>query len=368
MLNNLKKSSSKMKAKSSIAIILGTRPELIKLSPVIRALQHQNRAFFLIHTNQHYSANMDAVFFDELRLPKPKYNLNVQESLHGVMTAKMLIGIEEILMKEKPDWVIVQGDTNTVLAGGLASAKLGIKVAHVEAGLRSYDRTMPEEINRVVVDHLSDALFAPTQKQAEILKNEGIEKDKIHVVGNTIVDAVQQNLEFAKQTELFKRVVNSTYFLLTLHRPANVDNKASLESIILTVEGLAKKHGAKVLFPVHPRTKKMLDQFGIKLSTEVFEEMEPVGYLEMLALQVNALVILTDSGGIQEEACILQVPCITLREHTERPETIDVGASVLAGSDPKKIEAGVKWALRVKRDWSNPFGDGESGEKIVEGM
>jgi UDP-N-acetylglucosamine 2-epimerase (non-hydrolysing) len=355
-----------IKTKSKICIVLGTRPEIIKLSPIIRQLQSKKINFFIIHTNQHYSSNMDEIFFKELNLPQPKYNLNIGSGAHGDTTGRMLQSIETVLLKENPAWVIVQGDTNTVLAGALAASKLQIKIGHVEAGLRSYDRTMPEEINRILTDHMSDLLFCPTQKQANILLKEGIDKNIIIVTGNTIVDAVYQNIKLIKYHPEFNHYQKENYFLLTTHRPSNVDNKTNLKSIINAVSTLSQKHKVKTYFPIHPRTKKQLELFKIKLDPKIFNILEPVGYLEMLALQKNAKLIFTDSGGIQEEACILQVPSITLRDNTERPETIEVGASVLTGPNKQKIISATAKQLKSKRTWPNPFGDGTSSIKILK--
>lgn len=349
-----------------IAFVIGTRPEIIKMSPVIRECEKRKTDYFLIHSNQHYSANMDEIFFKELELKTPKYNLNIKASLHGDMTAQILTGIEKILLSEKPDWVLVQGDTNTVLAGALAVAKLQIKLGHVEAGLRSYDRSMPEEINRVLTDHVSDALFCPTKKQAKILFKEGIESNKVFITGNTIVDAVQQNLNLATKHKKLQHYANEKYFLLTLHRPSNVDDKDNLQEIISSMCLIAKKYGFPVYFPIHPRTKKQLEKFSIEIDQNLIKPMEATGFLEMLILEKYAQLILTDSGGIQEEACILQVPSVTLRDNTERPETLDVGASMLAGNNKQKILDATKKMLNVKKNWSNPFGNGKAGEKIIK--
>lgn len=348
-----------------IAIVVGTRPEIIKLSPVIRELVSLNIDFFIVHTNQHYSQNMDDIFLRELNLPVPKYNLNIRETLHGKMTAKMLEGIESILINESPDWIIVQGDTNTVLAGTLAASKLRIKIAHVEAGLRSYDRTMPEEINRVVADHLSDALFCPTSTQEKILKGEGVSSEKIYLTGNTIVDAVMQNLELAKSTEQSKKYVSQRYFLLTMHRPSNVDDPKSLKANIDNLEKLATELSTQIIFPIHPRTKVALRKFMITPNSERITIIEPVGYLEMLLLMKSAQLILTDSGGIQEEACIMQVPCVTIRENTERPETVEVGANVVVGNSYENLLGGAKKMLDTNRSWNNPLGNGSSAKEIV---
>lgn len=351
-----------------VAIILGTRPEIIKMASVIRACQKSKTDFLIIHTNQHYSENMDKIFFDELELPQPAYNLGIGSGLHGEMTGKMLIAIEEVLIKEQPTHVFVQGDTNTVLAGALVASKMGIKVGHIEAGLRSYDRTMPEELNRIMTDHISDYLFAPTKKQAEILESEAIEKDKIHVVGNTVVDAVFEALDIAKRKSEILRtlgVATDDYLLLTSHRPATVDNKANLVAVLLSVVEIAKQYQKDVIFPAHPRTVKMIDSFGLEVD-KALRIIEPVGYLDMLTLQQNAFLIATDSGGIQEEACILQKKALVLRENTERPEAVDVGGCVLVGnSDPKSIVKLANELLARDVKWYNPFGDGTAAKQII---
>jgi len=351
---------------NNICFILGTRPEIIKLSPVIRVCKQRKIPFFILHTNQHYSAEMDRVFFDELHLPRPKYNLGIHESLHGKMVGHMLEGIEKILLKEKPSIVLVQGDTNTVLAGGLAAAKLQIKVGHVEAGLRSYDRTMPEEINRIVVDHLSDYLFCPTMKQKQILLGEGIDAKKIVVTGNTIVDAVLQNMKQSEKNKTYSFYAKERYILLTMHRPANVDDPKILSDILLSLEELSARAGFPIYFPVHPRTLQAMQKSSHVVHEKYIRLMEPVQYLEMLALEKYAQLILTDSGGVQEEACILRAPCITLRENTERPETVDVGANIVAGIKKRGIFMAAKKMLTVSENWRNPFGNGKAGEKIIK--
>lgn len=350
---------------NKVCFILGTRPEIIKLSPIIRVCKQRRIPFFILHTNQHYSAEMDSIFFDELDLPHPKYNLGIRESLHGKMVGCMLEGIEKILLKEKPSIVLVQGDTNTVLAGGLAAAKLQIKVGHVEAGLRSYDRTMPEEINRVVVDHLSDYLFCPTKKQKQILLGEGIDAKKIVVTGNTIVDAVLQNIGRAQKNKKYAHYTKKHYMLLTMHRPANVDDPRILRQLINAIYKISMKFHTKVLFPAHPRTRIALEKSHITLDKNFIELMHPVQFIEMLVLEKNAKLILTDSGGVQEEACILHVPCVTLRNNTERPETVDVGSNRVAGVTEKGIMRATLAMSKASRSWKNPFGNGKAAEKIV---
>ncbi|NTW29701.1 MAG: UDP-N-acetylglucosamine 2-epimerase (non-hydrolyzing) [Candidatus Moranbacteria bacterium] len=351
-----------------IGIILGTRPEIVKLSSIIRRCESRSADCFVIHTNQHYSENMDAVFFRELELPEPKYNLRIGSGTHGEMTGRMLIEIERILLDEKPDLIIVQGDTNTVMAGALAASKIGIKVAHVEAGLRSYDRSMPEEVNRLITDHVSDFLFCPTEKQVEILLKEGIAKKNIFATGNTVVDAVYECSDIAEQhSEILTRlgIFAGEYILMTLHRPATVDVKKNLSAVLKGVEAVARQHEKAVVFPIHPRTRKMIETFGIRVAKRV-KLIDPVGYLDMLSLQANSFLIVTDSGGIQEEACILRKKCIVARENTERPEAVDVGGCVLAGnSDSDKIEALSEELLSKKIAWKNPFGDGKTGDRIL---
>jgi len=351
-----------------ISIILGTRPEIIKMSPVIRECEKQDLDYFILHTGQHYTYNLDKIFFEDLELPAAKYNLDVGSGTHAEETGKMLIGIEKILKEEKPDIVLVEGDTNTVLAGALAASKLHIKVGHVEAGLRSHDRTMPEEINRVLADHVSDYLFAPTEKAKKNLLREGLEENKISVTGNTIVDAVYQNLEIARRkADALTKLNLSTkeYFLMTAHRQENVDAKNRLKGILDGLVLVYHEFNIPIIYPIHPRTKKRIKEFGLE-NPEGVELIEPLGFLAFLQLEANAKLVLTDSGGVQEETCILNVPCVTLRDNTERPETLEVGSNVLAGANQNKILEGVKFMLSKKRNWKNPFGDGKSGSRIIK--
>jgi UDP-N-acetylglucosamine 2-epimerase (non-hydrolysing) len=351
-----------------ISIILGTRPEIIKMSPVIRECEKQELDYFILHTGQHYSYNLDKIFFDELELPEAKYNLDVGSGTHAEETGRMIIGIEKILKEEKPDVVLVEGDTNTVLAGALAASKLHIKVGHVEAGLRSYDRSMPEEINRVLADHVSDYLFAPTEKAKKNLLKEGIEENKISVIGNTIVDAVYQNLEIAKRKVNILNKLNLNpegYFLVTAHRQENVDIKERLKGILDGLELVYNKFNFPIIYPIHPRTMKRIKKFGLEVP-EGIRSIEPLGFLEFLQLEANAKLVLTDSGGVQEETCILKVPCVTLRDNTERPETLEVGSNVLAGVNQEKISEGAELMLNKDKNWKNPFGDGKAGSVVIK--
>jgi UDP-N-acetylglucosamine 2-epimerase (non-hydrolysing) len=309
---------------------------------------------------------MDRVFFEQLDLPGAKYNLDVGSGSHGQQTGKMLAGIEEVLLKESPDVVLVEGDTNTVLAGALAAVKLGIKVGHIEAGLRSYDRNMPEEINRVLADHCSDFLFAPTQKSKEILLHEGIEEKKVFLVGNTVVDALYQNLEIAKSnSQIFNTlgVESGQYMLSTAHRQENVDVKKKFAGLIRGLQLVQSEFKIPLIYAIHPRAKKQLDQFGIDHTGITL--VEPLDYLAFLQLESKAKLVLTDSGGVQEETCILGVPCVTLRDNTERPETSEVGSNILAGTNPPKILEAAKISCAHKKSWINPFGEGTTGKKIV---
>jgi UDP-N-acetylglucosamine 2-epimerase (non-hydrolysing) len=310
---------------------------------------------------------MDRVFFEQLRLPDARYNLDVGSSVPGTQASKMIDGLEDVLSKESPDIVLVEGDTNSVLAGAYAAQRLGIKVGHVEAGLRSYDRSMPEEMNRVLTDHCSDYLFAPTENSRRILLDEGFPAEKIFVTGNTVVDAIFQNLGLAKKRMDVLQglgLESEDYFLATLHRQENVDDEERLRGILNGLQNVAKELEHEVLCPVHPRTRKNMEKLGI--DSGCVRMVEPLDYLSFLRLESEAKLILTDSGGIQEEACILGVPCVTLRDNTERPETLEVGSNVLAGASPERIVEKAKQMIGKDRNWQNPFGDGNAAVKIMD--
>lgn len=350
----------------TISIIVGTRPEIIKMSPIIHECERLNLDYFTLHTGQHYSYNMDQIFFDQLELPQPKFNLDVGSGSHAEQSSKILIGIEKILMKEKPSVALVEGDTNTVLAGALAATKLHIKVGHIEAGLRSYDRTMPEEINRVLTDHCSDFLFTPTEKSRQILLYEGIPDEKIFVTGNTIVDAVFRNIKLAEKKVNILRdlgLKKHEYFLITVHRQENVDNQKRFSEIIEGLKQVHEKYDISVVFPIHPRSRNKLQEF--QLNYDGINLVEPVDFLSFLQLEKNAKVVLTDSGGVQEETCILGTPCVTIRDNTERPETLDVGSNILSGTNPKKILECVSDMYENNKKWVNPFGSGKAGKQII---
>ncbi len=358
--------------KNKICIVIGTRPEIIKMSPIIRECIRTSTPFFVIHTGQHYSFEMDAIFMKELKLPLPKYNLAVGSGTQGVQTAKMLQGIENILIKENPSIVLVQGDTNSVLSGAIAARKLQIPVGHIEAGLRSFDVTMPEELNRIMTDHISTILFAPTSNCVDLLKKENIfGKKRVFNVGNTVVDAVISNIKIAnKKSKIIKELglIGEKFILVTAHRAENVDNKQKLSNIIKAVSLISKKFKINIIWSMHPRTENNIKKF--KLTKQIgsiigLKIIKPVGYFDSLILQESATVLLTDSGGLQEESCILGTPCITLRENTERPESVKVGANFLAGTDPKKIFDAYSDMVEGKNKWKNPFGKGNTASLIL---
>lgn len=346
-----------------IVSIVGARPQFIKCAPVSRTLRKEHQEI-LVHTGQHYDPEMSDVFFKELNIPEPDYNLGIGSGNHGEQTGKMLIEIERVLLKEKPDLVLVYGDTNSTLAGSLAASKLNIKVAHVEAGLRSFDRTMPEEINRVLTDHTSDILFCPTETAVRNLKNEGI-TEGVYNVGDVMLDAVEYNKKLAEEkSEILEKLdlKPKEFMLATVHRASNTDSRENLSSIVkafCSVEGI-------IVFPVHPRTKKYLMEYALweKLcDSESVKVIPPVGYLDMLKLENNSKKILTDSGGVQKEAYMLGVPCITIRENTEWVETLEDGWNILVGADYEKIVDAIYEFERAKKK-SNVFGEGKASEKI----
>ena len=348
------------------AIVLGTRPEIIKMSPVIREYKKRGLEYFVIHTGQHYSYEMDEAFFRDLKLEASEVNLMVGSGSHGIQTGKILAGVEEFI-KDDCDLVLVQGDTNTVAGGSLAAAKLNIPVGHVEAGLRSYDKSMPEEINRIIADHVSTFLFAPTDVSKKNLLREGINDSLIYVVGNTVVDALNQNIEIAKKEHQPLEDLNiedKAYYLATCHRAENADDPTRLNEIIQVFREISCKYDLPIVYPVHPRTKKMINRFDI--DTTGLMIIPPVGYLDFILLEQGAKLILTDSGGVQEEACIIQTPCVTIRDNTERPETVEVGSNIIAGTSRERILECVEIMLDRKKTWKNPFGDGKTAKKIVE--
>ena len=320
-----------------VLTVVGARPQFIKAAPVSDMLRRTGHTEYLVHTGQHYDYGMSQIFFDELGLPMPDVNLGCGSGSHGRQTGQMLMAIEEEIQVQRPDWVLVYGDTNSTLAGALAAVKLHVPVAHVEAGLRSFNREMPEEHNRVLTDHCADLLLCPTDTAVANLAREGIVKG-VHLVGDPMHDAVLQFSEIARQRSTILRDLGLTprrYLLATVHRPYNTDSETNLRSILAALGEISEP----VVFPVHPRTRQRIKDFGIEVrsTTDNLMLIDPVGYLDMLMLELNARVILTDSGGIQKEAFWLGVPCVTLRDETEWVETVQAGWNVLAGADTNRI-------------------------------
>lgn len=346
-----------------IATVVGARPNFVKMAPVSKELR-KHFDEIVIHTGQHYDYEMDRVFFEQLGIPEPDYHLGVGSGTHGYQTGEMIKKIEEVLMHEKPDLVLVFGDTNSTLAGALAGVKLHIRVAHVEAGLRSFDRRMPEEINRVLTDHISDLLFCPTKRAVENLRREGI-VEGVHLTGDVMVDAVNQNVEVAeRKSEILDQLdlKPGEYFLATVHRAENTDDPERLKNI---VEAFCETDG--LVFPCHPRTEKRLKDYGLwETLVRSVDVIRPVGYLDMLVLEKNARKIITDSGGVQKEAYIFKVPCITLRENTEWVETVEDGWNVLVGADKNKIIEALESFEPERKHHSQRFGDGEASRRMVE--
>lgn len=355
-----------------IVSIVGARPQFIKAVVISRAIVRHNRNTggdgpkieeIIIHTGQHYDEEMSKVFFDKLSIPEPRYNLGIGSSNHGCQTGQMLIKIEEVLLKERPDYLLVYGDTNSTLAGALASAKLHIPIGHVEAGLRSFNKKMPEEINRILTDHLSTLLFCPTKTAVKNLCEEGI-TEGAHNVGDVMYESLLHNAEIAEKESDIIASLNLTprgYCLATIHRPANTDNEDNLKLIIASLEEV----GLPVILPVHPRTEKALSSLNHRPVVSNIRLIRALSYFDMLILEKNAAKILTDSGGVQKEAYFFKVPCITLREETEWIETLENGWNILVGARKEEI---IEAANNVEPEETQHkhFGDGNTGRKIVK--
>ncbi|HTY76942.1 MAG TPA: UDP-N-acetylglucosamine 2-epimerase (non-hydrolyzing) [Candidatus Bathyarchaeia archaeon] len=348
--------------------VVGARPNFMKAAPVMTALATRGLSQTLVHTGQHYDANMSDVFFRELDMPAPDVNLEVGSGSHAVQTAEVMVRLERVLLDRRPNWVVVYGDVNSTMAATLVCAKLGMPVAHVEAGLRSWDRSMPEEINRLVTDQLADLLFTPSADGDENLAREGVGKQKIHLVGNVMIDTLVRLLPVAQQREgpnTLSRWRGERYTLVTLHRPSNVDDPPRLGEILRVLAELSAE--SPVLFPMHPRTRKQIERLGLAAPTDRLQFLEPLGYMEFLALQSRAALVITDSGGIQEETTFLGVPCLTVRENTERPITVSVGTNVLVGGDVDKLRMEARRVLRggAKVGAIPPLWDGKASERIA---
>jgi len=354
-----------------IAIVGGARPNFIKIAPIIKELESRNVYYKFIHTGQHYDYEMSAVFITHLLLPEPDYDLEIGSGSHGHQTGMAIIKLEEIFLDNRPDVVILVGDVNSTLAGAIAAVKLGIPVAHVEAGLRSFDRTMPEEINRLVTDILASFLFTTCEDAEGNLLNEGIPKERIFFVGNVMIDSLIAAMPFVEESKIQDdlKLHKGEYMYITLHRPSNVDDRTNLSEIVDSIEEISRL-GLQMVFPTHPRTKKRLADFGLLGRLQSLEGMlllEPLGYIDAVALEAFARLVLTDSGGVQEETTFLRVPCLTLRPNTERPITITEGTNILLSHGPGEICPEVKRILDGERKTSTipRLWDGGAATRIV---
>lgn len=355
--------------------VVGARPNFMKVAPIVEAMKRREREFtpLVVHTGQHYDAAMSEAFFHDLDLPRPDIYLGVGSASHAAQTAAVMERFEPVVLQEKPDWVLVVGDVNSTLACALVCVKLGVKVAHVEAGLRSGDRTMPEEINRLLTDQIADLLFTPSPDADENLRAEGIPPERIRLVGNVMIDSLYKHLERSRQSAIRDRLglIDQSYAVLTLHRPSNVDDPAAFRRIIEALENISER--LPVIFPVHPRTRKTIAELGLDERLEKIKALrliDPLGYLDFLSLYSGARLVLTDSGGIQEETSVLGISCLTLRENTERPITVTMGTNTIVGTDPDKIVAAAEIALNEpsKKAVSIPLWDGHTAERIVDAL
>jgi UDP-N-acetylglucosamine 2-epimerase (non-hydrolysing) len=354
--------------------VVGARPNFMKVAPIVAAMKERPDRFrpLVVHTGQHYDAAMSDTFFTDLELPEPDIHLGVGSGTHAAQTAAVMQRFEPVVIEENPDWVLVVGDVNSTLACALVCVKLGIKVAHVEAGLRSRDRTMPEEINRLLTDQIADLLFTTSQDADQNLLAEGIPAERIRFVGNVMIDSLVKNLERAKRSTVKTQLglAAKSYAVLTLHRPSNVDNQTTFERILDALETISRS--LPIIFPVHPRTRKTIAELGLAKRVESISNLrliDPLGYLDFLNLYSTARLVLTDSGGIQEETTSLGIPCLTLRENTERPVTVDLGTNVIVGTNTEKIIAAANAALNGSQGKTFrpvPLWDGHAAERIVD--
>ena len=362
---------SEVQSMIKIICVAGARPNFMKIAPIMEAFaRHPGIQPFLVHTGQHYDEKMSDLFFRELGIPEPDVNLGIGSGSHAVQTAEVMKAFEPICLEQKPDYVLVVGDVNSTIACGLVAVKLGIQLIHVEAGLRSGDRTMPEEINRLLTDSISDLLFCTEKSGVENLRKENVSAEKIHLVGNVMIDTLLKNREKAERSTILDemKLTPKRYATMTLHRPSNVDDPIVFGGLLDAIEAI--QSDMPIIFPIHPRTKKNIANFGMQERVDQMTNLrlvEPIGYLDFLKLNAKAYVVLTDSGGLQEETTILQVPCITLRENTERPITCEVGSNQLVGVDPQvileayqRIRDGKLPEPRIPELW-----DGCAAERIV---
>jgi len=342
--------------------VVGARPNFVKAAPVLRAIRERGVRQTLVHTGQHYDRNMSDVFFTQLEIPEPDVNLEVGSGSHAWQTAEIMRRFEAVVLEKKPDLVLVYGDVNSTVAAALVCAKLFIRVGHVEAGLRSFDRTMPEEINRIVTDQLSDILFTPSQDADANLLREGVPQERIHYVGNVMIDSLIRLLPAAKSFP--RNGLPERFALVTLHRPSNVDDAEKLREILECLTSISER--LNIVFPAHPRTRQRIAEFG--LNSDRLRLYNPVPYIEFLSMQSRAAVVITDSGGIQEETTYMGVPCLTLRGNTERPITVTAGTNLLIGDDRERLIAEVRNILdgKPKKGGTPPLWDGHAGERIAD--
>ncbi|HEY0429546.1 MAG TPA: UDP-N-acetylglucosamine 2-epimerase (non-hydrolyzing) [Pyrinomonadaceae bacterium] len=353
--------------------IVGARPNFMKIAPIMREMRRRENDFLplIVHTGQHYDAAMSDSFFADLDIPAPDFHLEVGSASHAVQTARVMTAFEPVVLEQKPDWVLVVGDVNSTIACALVCAKLGVRVVHVEAGLRSRDRTMPEEINRILTDAISDLLLTTSQDADENLKNEGVAAEKIRFVGNVMIDSLFYNLKKAESSTVREdlNLDGKEYAVVTLHRPSNVDERETLSGLLAALAEIGER--LPVIFPVHPRTKTRIEEFGLatRIENSNIKLIEPLGYLDFLRLYSGARLVLTDSGGIQEETTALGIPCLTLRENTERPITIEMGTNVLVGTNAEKIKRAAFDVLdnNLNKDAKiPPLWDGRAAERICD--
>jgi UDP-N-acetylglucosamine 2-epimerase (non-hydrolysing) len=359
--------------KKRVLIVAGARPNFVKIAPIMREFKKHKRHFevFLVHTGQHYDFGMSDVFFQNLRIPSPDIYLGVGSASHSIQTAKIMVAFENTVLLQKPDLVIVVGDVNSTLACSLVASKLGVKSAHVEAGLRSFDREMPEEINRMITDSLSDYLFVSERSGLQNLKREGINSEKVHFVGNVMIDTLSANLHIIDRSDILSklRLTENEYSVLTLHRPSNVDSREALTEVFDILTSISRE--IRIVYPIHPRTKKMIKEHKFLSKFKKLDNLlitDPLGYIDFVKLIKESKFVITDSGGIQEESTFLKVPCLTMRENTERPITIEKGTNYLVGRDKRKILNCVKKILNgISKKGSIPeLWDGKTAERIIK--